>query len=209
MTPQQEQRSGGGVFALAAVLVGATGFAASLTCLYRGMREVMVNNGGFCASGGPYQINPGQVCDSNVVLLLFGGVFAGLIFAGVLAFATYRFDSDISGLPLLLWAALFGALGWNFIELGLNPPARMNGAVGWIISGVVFWLMALGGLIPGLIMFFQSFRSAGRPQQERSLFSEPLVRADVNLPPSPPQSSGPAPEFIDPVTGERHGGDGA
>lgn len=196
--------------ALAAVEVGAVGFAAALTCLYHGMREVMVSNGGFCASGGPYQINPGQVCDSGVAWLTFGGVFAGLFFAGVLAFATYRYDKDISGLPLLLWAALFGALGWNFIELGFDPPATMSGAVGWIICGIVFWLMALGGLIPGLIMLFNSFRQAARPQAERSLFSEPLVRADVNVQAAaPPQSTVATPEFIDPVTGERHGGDGA
>lgn len=211
--------------------IGAAGFAASLTALYMAMRDLMVNSGGFCASGGPYQINPGQVCESGQIGLLMGGVFGLLIFGGLLVAASGWFGGwRLSGVGLLLWAALFGALGWNFIDLGLNPPENMSGAVGWIICGVVFWLMALGGLIPGLLAIGSSFKNADKPDAEVSSFKEPLVRANVAFtrsmpgdpaygsdlsgePPSdagdraPQRSAGIDEGFIDPVTGERHGGD--
>jgi hypothetical protein len=214
----------GGVFALLLVFVGAAGFAASLTTVYRGMRNVMLESGGFCASGGPYQINPGQVCSSGQGALLIGGVVAGLVFAGILiAGSGWYGGGRLAGVGLLLWAALFGALGWNFLQLGFDPPAQMNGAIGWIVSGVVFWLMALGGLIPGLISLASYFKNADRPPAESSSFREPLVRANVEFtrtmpgdpafgssnPGSPPpagRATSVASEFIDPVTGERHGG---
>ena len=47
--------------------------------------------------------------------------------------------------PLLAWPALFLSLGWNFLEFGFDPPGEDDGLVwGWIVCGVVFWLM--GGL---------------------------------------------------------------
>lgn len=181
MSAQQTDRSGGGVLALLVSFVGAAGVAASLTCVYLGMRDVMVSNGGFCAQGGPYQINPGQICDNGDIWLLMGGVFAGLFFAAVLLAGSRWYGVGAAGVGLLIWAALFGALGWNFIQLGFDPPANMSSGVGWIICGIVFWVMALGGLIPGLWLLGQSFKDASSPDAGRSVFSEPLVRADVTL----------------------------
>jgi hypothetical protein len=224
------ERSGGGALALISAFVGAAGFAASLTAVYRGMRSVMVDQGGFCASGGPYQINPDQVCATGQIWLLMGGIFAGLVFAGLLVAASAWWGgTSLAGVGLILWAALFGALGWNFIDLGLNPPEQLDGAVGWIVCGVVFWLMALGGLIPGAMALAGYFRNADRPEAERSSVKERLVRANVAFTRSVPgdpaygssdpdgaapaqpdqvsgRSTGTAGEFIDPVTGERHGG---
>lgn len=224
------RKSGGGLLALFAVFVGAAGFAASLTAVYRGMRSVMIESGGYCASGGPYQINPGQVCSSGQVGLLMGGVFVGLVFAGVLIAASGWYGGTrLAGVGLLCWAALFGALGWNFLELGLEPPPQVSGGLGWIICGVVFWLMALGGLIPGLMAIASWFKNSDRPEAETSAFKQPLVRANVQFnrsmpgdpafgssdpgqaaPPeserAPERSAGAGSEFIDPVTGERHGG---
>lgn len=172
----------GGALSLVGVVIGAAGFAASLTCLYMGMRDLMVNSGGYCASGGPYQINPDQVCESGQTWLVFGGVFAMLVFGGLLLAASGKYGGwSLSGVGLLMWAALFGALGWNFIELGINPPEKMSGAAGWIICGVVFWLMALGGLIPGVMALVEYFKSADEPEEERSSFPQPLVRATVNV----------------------------
>lgn len=224
---QQEQKRGGGVAALALVFVSAAGFAAALTALYRGMRDLMINSGGFCASGGPYAINPGQVCSTGQVWLLFGGVLAGLVFAGLLVFSSSRYsDGALAGVALLIWAALFGALGWNFISLGIDPPQDVSGGAGWIFSGVVFWLMALGGLIPGVMALTGSWREVGMPQRERSVFEEPLVRANASFvrsmpgdpafgssdPGSPPQAgtvqrTAGEQVFIDPVTGEARGGE--
>lgn len=175
-------RAGGGLPSLLLVVLGAAGFAACLTCVYRAMRDVMVGSAGFCASGGPYQINPGQECQSGQIWLLMGGIFIGLLFAGILVGASGRWGGwRLSGVGLLMWAALFGALGWNFLELGFDPPPNTGGAVGWIICGVVFWLMALGGLIPGLMALVSYFRTADQPEHASSSFAQPLVRANVDF----------------------------
>jgi hypothetical protein len=224
---------GGGPLALVAVFLGAVGFAASLTCLYEGMRDLMVTSGGACASGGPYQINPDQVCTPGQTGLLIGGILAGLVFSGILVGASSWYGGvKLSGVGLLLWAALFGALGWNFITLGLDPPKNMSGGTGWIVCGVLFWLMALGGLIPGLMALGSYFKDSAHPEEAKPLFDAPIVRANVNfersMPGDPmfgksdpnemnkPPATEQAPErsvettttndFVDPVTGERTGG---
>ncbi|MGK2878973.1 MAG: hypothetical protein ACSLFF_10450 [Solirubrobacterales bacterium] len=225
-------RGAGGPLALAAVFVGAVGFAACLTAVYMAMRDLMINSGGACASGGPYQINPGQVCSTGQTTLLMGGIVVGLIFAGVLVGASGWYGGvRLSGVGLLLWAALFGALGYNFIDLGLDPPPSLTGGgTGWIISGVVFWLMALGGLIPGLMALRSYFKDSANPEEAKPVFDTPVVRANVefvrsmpgdpmygqsdpnamNKPPTTEQAAErkvePTNDFIDPVTGERTGG---
>jgi hypothetical protein len=231
------EKKGGGALALAAVFVGAVGFAACLVCVYRGMRDVMVSNGGYCASGGPYAINADQVCSSTDVWLLMGGIFAGLFFAAVLVGGTAAYSDDgIAGVSLLLWAALFGALGFNFIQLGFNPPDGVSGGTGWIVCGVLFWAMALGGLIPGLMFIAGNFRSPEQKAKDPSNFDAPLVRANVpfvrSMPGDPaygmsdpsaadaasrgqsPAQQAPPREaqvdsgFVDPVTGETLGKEG-
>lgn len=222
---------GGGLIGLVATFIGAAGFAACLTGVYMAMRDLMINSGGACASGGPYQINPDQVCSSGQTALLMGGIFAGLVFAGILVYGSEKLTGSYLGVGLLLWAALFGALGWNFVELGLNPPESLaSGATGWIICGVVFWLMALPGLLLGLKNVADYFKAAANPEEAKPIFDAPIVRANVefvrNMPGDPmygqsdpnamnkPPASEPAPErkletandFIDPVTGERIGG---
>lgn len=224
---------GGGPLALAVVFVGAAGFAACLVGVYSAMRDLMINSGGVCASGGPYQINPGQVCSTGQTALLMGGIVGGLIFSGILVGGSSWYGGvKLSGVGLLLWAALFGTLGYNFIELGFNPPDSLaSGATGWIICGIVFWLMALGGLIPGLMAIGSYFKDSANPEEAKPIFDAPIVRANVefvrSMPGDPmygqsdpnamnkPPSTEQAPErkletandFIDPVTGERIGGD--
>lgn len=209
---------------LAAVFVGAALFAAALTGMYLGMRDLMVNSGGFCASGGPYTINQGQECEGGQVALLFGGVFAMLIGGGLLMAASSWYSEHMHGVGLLLWAALFGVLGWNFIDLGFDPPENMSGAAGWIISGVVFWLMALPALFLWVGTFVKMVKTEANPEDpENQLFSAPIVRANVdfvrNMPGDPaygqtsphrdqqPEATRVDEGFVDPVTGEKHGGD--
>ncbi|MBI4897758.1 MAG: hypothetical protein HY827_05265 [Actinobacteria bacterium] len=195
-TVSEPSRGGrGGSLPLVLVLIGAVGFSASLTAVYSGMRDLMYS-GGACASGGPYAIQ--NECTGGQVSLLVGGIFAMLIFGGILAAASSRYGgASFLGAGLLMWATLFGALGFNFMQLGFNPPAHMSGASGWIISGVVFWLMALGGLIPGLTEV-KSFLARG-DSPEPSMFKAPLVRAKVPVQPMPgfphgfPGSPAPAP----------------
>ncbi|MFT4050019.1 MAG: hypothetical protein QM648_09315 [Solirubrobacterales bacterium] len=227
------KKSGGGPIALAAVFISAAGFAACITAVYGAMRDLMINSGGSCASGGPYQINPEQVCSAGQTGLLIGGILLGLVFAATLVGAsTWWGGSNLAGVALLEWAALFGALGFNFIQLGFNPPENMSGAAGWIVCGIVFWLMALGGLIPGLMSVGRFFKLDAEGQPDRPLFSAPIVRANVHfersMPGDPAQGMSDPAEiaaqtsdkqratpveakvdggFVDPVTGERTGGD--
>jgi hypothetical protein len=171
---------------LAGVAVGAAGVAASLAALYLGMRELMVENGGSCASGGPYQVAPGHACDGRS-WVLFVAPFVGLALTALLVSASDAWsDSRISGIGALIWAALFGALGWNFMELGIhppvtgNPPVEMSGTGAWILCGGLFWAMALGGLVyAGYAMRDYFFTSPSDPAPGSA--PPPLVRAAVNV----------------------------
>ena len=54
---------------------------------------------------------------------------------------------------MAMWAALFGALGFNFLDLGNS-----------VISGIIFELMALGGLVGALAIFVDWLRAPkGQP----------------------------------------------
>lgn len=159
------------------VLLGAAGFAASLTCVYRGMRSVMIEAGGFCAQGGPYEI--ANECSNAQAMLLMLGILAMLVFGGLLLGATSRMGNSAMGAGFLMWGALFLALGWNFLQLGFDPPENMGSAWGWIISGIVFILMALGGLIPAAQMVREWFKRGGEPEE---LFKGAVVKANVPAP---------------------------
>lgn len=181
-------------FSLTGVALGASGLAASVAALYLGMRELMVEHGGSCVSGGPYQVAPGHTCDGPEIWLLTGAPFVGLAFAGLLIAASDAWSDDrIGGLGALLWGGLFGALGWNFLDLGLNPPAVLSGAgeltglqgsAVWLGCGALFWAMALGGFWYaqyGLRDYFGSRTDEPAP----GAAPPPLVRATVSTPRAP------------------------
>jgi hypothetical protein len=153
------------------VALGAAGFVACLVCLYSGMRDVMRTSGGFCANGGAYVI--AQHCTSGDVRLVMVGILGALVSAGVVAVATGWLDGPVLGISLTMWSAMFGALGWNFIQ-----PPRAHSSGGWIVSGVAFWALALGGLIPVAVMVFAWLRRGGKPEPASSPL-QPLVRAVV------------------------------
>jgi hypothetical protein len=177
------ERPGGGSsrrwLAPLGVLAGAAGFAAGLTCTYLAMRDLMVESGGACASGGPYQVAAGHACGSEAGLLI-AGIVALLIFGAVFAAATSAGGGPGSGMDasFLMWAALFGALGFNFLSLGFDPPESMSGAGGWIVAGVIFELMALGGVVP-LVWSAREWLARGGAT-EQPLFRGPQVRAKAN-----------------------------
>jgi hypothetical protein len=106
------------------------------------------------------------------------GIFGGLVFAGVVAGATSWLEGSVLGVSLLMWSALFGALGWNFLHFAINPPKGQSSTGGWIASGAVFELMALGGLIPVLVLIAGWLRRGGRPEPEPAPI-QPLVKAAV------------------------------
>jgi hypothetical protein len=150
---------------------GATAFTACLLSAVSGMRDVMVTDGGFCASGGPYVIS--HQCSSSDIRLIMIGIFGALIAAAFYAGGTAGLGSRAASAGLLLWAALFGTLGWNFLSTG-----RHNGASGLLFTGVLFLVMAAGGLLPLLFSLAGDLRKAGRPDPAISGM-QPLVRTAV------------------------------
>jgi hypothetical protein len=120
------------------IFIGLAGATAGLTLLFLGMRSVM-EIGGACAEGGPFV--PVRPCPKGVPLVMFGGIWGGLIFAGIYGWQAFR--HGVPNFIALLWPALFLSLGWNFLEFGLDPPGG-GLAWGWLVCAVVFGLM--GGL---------------------------------------------------------------
>lgn len=162
--------------------VGAAGFVVCLVAATVAMREFMIETGGACASGGPYI--SAQECPAGTTALLFGGLLGGIFFALLLAGSSAALGGPVLAPALAMWAATFGAFGWNFIDLGILDPPGGEVEVGWAISGALFWAMALGGLVPAAIMAVHRIRRGSVPPEP--VFTQgPLVRAAV-LPPDPP-----------------------
>ena len=138
-----------GLVDVALYLLGIAGLAASLTLVFLSMRAVM-DVGGFCAEGGPYEIQ--THCPEGTVVLLPLSVFAGLGSAALAGWKGSQIGGVFGGLVALAWPALFISLGWNFLEYALWPPTDEGGIVlGWLIPGIVFEIMGivpLLGLLP-------------------------------------------------------------
>lgn len=99
---------------------------------YYGMRDVM-DVGGSCAEGGPYVST--VECPDSAWMMALGIPLMTL----TIILATVIAAGSATPLPVFpMWAALFGSLGWNFLDYGFADPKE----AGWIVCGVVFWLMA-------------------------------------------------------------------
>ena len=164
---------------------GATAFTACLLALVDGMRDVAQTDGGFCASGGPYVI--AHQCSSSDIRLIMIGIFGALIAAGFYAGGSAGLGSKAASAGLILWAALFGTLGWNFVSLG------HAGAPGMLFTGVLFLAMAVGGLIPLLFRLADDLRSPSSQPSPVIPGMQPLVRAAV--PTVPGMQPGPGTAF--------------
>jgi len=170
--------------ATVAYLLAVAGVAAGITLTFLGMRAVM-DIGGYCAEGGPYVIETS--CPEGVPLLMTLGILGGVVAAFVAAAAGSRLGGAWSSLLLLAWPALFGALGWNFLEYGLDPPGDEPGwAWGWLICGVVFWVMAFGPLV-FVVMGVRA--SSGSPTPGGGVRR---VRAEASRPSEPDRRPGPS-----------------
>jgi hypothetical protein len=167
------------VFAPLLAVLCDLGFLAAVAAAYKGMRSVMTSSGGFCASGGPYAIAPGHHCSGSEVDYVMFGIIGGLLFAAAAVAAASWARWSAFGTAMTFWAVAFGALGWNFMSLGFDPPHGQNGGTGWIVCGVVFWAMALGGVVPVITTVVAWIRRGRGPEPIPSFTAEPLVRAVV------------------------------
>ena len=135
---------------VALAMVGWLGLAACLTMVFLAMRAVM-DIGGSCADGGPYVVS--QACPEGSAPALLLGIFGGLFSGFVASVGGFGVGGIWAATPLLAWSALFGSLGWNFMDYGVFDAGEQGIEWGWAICGVVFWIMAivpLVGLIPAL-----------------------------------------------------------
>lgn len=132
---------------MALYLLGVALVAAGITLLFLGMRAVM-DIGGYCAEGGPYVI--ATPCPEGAPAATFLGIFGGLAGFFLAFWKGAEIGERAIAVLFLAWPALFGALGYNFLQYGFDPPGDDPGwAWGWIVCGVVFWAIAFGPLLLG------------------------------------------------------------
>ena len=144
--PQEQSRSAYAPLAVLLTSVLLVGLA--LTWTYLGMRAVM-DVGGSCASGGPYEI--ATPCPDGAVLI---SIAIPVLVASALLGSGLALRLQAPTLLLPMWAVLFGALGWNFLDYGFRAT---DGPVwGWVVCGVVFELMALPAV--AVLVGLRSFR---------------------------------------------------
>lgn len=132
------------------VVVSMFFVAVAITLAYWSMRAVL-DVGGSCAQGGPYAI--AQPCPDGtwVIAVAIPVLLISSLIGGGLAI-TVGAPSPL----LVMWGALFGVLGWNFLEYG---TAYSN--AGLIVCGVLFWLMAAPAVV--LVIGGAIWRAARRP----------------------------------------------
>jgi hypothetical protein len=124
------------------IFVGLSLVCACLTVLFLSMRAVM-NIGGYCASGGPYEI--AVECPSGVPGLMVGSIWVGL--GALLLYSVSSYSSGGPRLAILAWPVLFLSLGWNFLEFGLDPGNDQGIVWSWIVCAILFFAMGGGPLL--------------------------------------------------------------
>ena len=146
--------------------IGIFGLSLSLTFLYVSMRGIM-RLGGMVASGGPYAIEHPMPRYGYLVPV---SIWVGLI----CVFIYYIAVKGMGGLNLapLDWPALFISLGWNFLDFAFHPPGDGGLVWGWLVCGIVFWLM---GLVPLLFIILYA-RQRYRENRLNSKFNKDLAQ---------------------------------
>jgi Short C-terminal domain len=123
-----------------ATYLGLAGVTVALVWLYESMRAVLAI-GGSCASGGPYVV--ATPCPHGTGWTTVGAIFGGLAAAALYTAYGLRQGPRIT---ILVWSALFLALGWNFLDFGLHDNGS-GPASGWLVCAVVFALLGGGPVI--------------------------------------------------------------
>jgi hypothetical protein len=116
----------------------AIGLGASITVVTLGGMATM-DQGGFVASGSPYQIAHPVPEGFWILPVAFIGLFVFPTTHGI-------FASRIRGFGLIYatWCAVWLSIGATTFWYGLNPPNGNGLAWGWLIMGGVFLLVGLG-----------------------------------------------------------------
>ena len=107
--------------------------AITLTWSFFSMRAVM-NVGGSCADGGPYV--SAQPCPDGAILI---AIAVPVMLLTAMFGSAVALSVNAPNLLIPMWAALFGSLGWNFLEYAVKGDTVVWG---WLVCGVMFWLMA-------------------------------------------------------------------
>jgi hypothetical protein len=119
----------------------------TITWAFFSMRAVM-NVGGSCADGGPYVSSQSCPDGSWLIAVAVPVMLVTAIFGSMAALSV-----KAPNLLLPMWALLFGALGWNFLEYAVKGPGVV---VGWLVCGVMFWLMAAPAVFAILVAIKQA-----------------------------------------------------
>ena len=176
---------------LAAYLLGGAGLAFCITLLWLGMRAVM-DLGGFCASGGPFEI--AVECPDAVIATTPLSIIGGLLAVGLMAWGGAALGGGWMSLIFLAWPALFLSLGWNFLEFGFTPPD--GGWVwSWLFCGVLFVLMGAVPLVLGIGLAREGSDGPGRAYASGRAVVRPTP------PPSPPPRAPADPGQDEPLVG--------
>jgi hypothetical protein len=119
-------------------LVGVVALSWAIASVWLGMRAVM-DLGGYCASGGAYEIE--VECPDGVTLIMLLAFPLGFLGAGLMVWKGARLGGGWAGLVGLAWPAIFLSLGFNFLQYGVSPPGGGGIEWGWLVPGVIFVLM--------------------------------------------------------------------
>ena len=77
---------------------------------------MLMEIGGVCASGGPYEIR--QECPEGSSLLLAASIPVGLIFGCLMLWGMGALSPGAALLTFVSWPALYLSLAWNFFDTG-------------------------------------------------------------------------------------------
>ena len=150
------------ITAVSVLVLGIT-----LTWTFFSMRSVM-NVGGSCADGGPYVSS--QPCPDASFLIAIA-IPVMLITAMVGSAAALSINAPNLLIPM--WGVLFGSLGWNFLEFAFSGDDIVWG---WLVCGVLFWLMAAPAVY-GILVASQERRGPAEQATRRHRLA--LVGAGV------------------------------
>lgn len=121
--------------------VCAAGIAASVTITAVGS-NILIHQGGFAASGGPYQVVSPVPKGFWILPLAFMGMVG-------FAFAQAIFASRIKGFRLLwaTWCAAWLVVGLMTLWYGFHPPHTLGLATGWVVMGAIFTVVGVASVV--------------------------------------------------------------